>query len=92
MPLFSDPIWREQVEAEKKAKGGRLAVRLHRQLQGVHGAKVGEKCGNCQLLVTHQYGGTYFKCSKARDTRSEASDWRKSWEACGLFQPMNRAS
>jgi len=43
------------------------------------------KCGECSNLVTHKYQDTYYKCSHYGKSSSEATDFRKKWTACGLF-------
>lgn len=45
-------------------------------------------CGSCRHLERHVYGTTFFKCVKARVSRSAATDWRVRWKACGLFEPV----
>lgn len=42
-------------------------------------------CGECPHFVRRQYDKTYFKCSVYGTSHSEASDWRKSYIACGLI-------
>ena len=42
-------------------------------------------CGNCPHFRTFQYVKTYFKCAAYGITPSEATDWRKSYPACGLI-------
>jgi hypothetical protein len=53
-----------------------------------HGRTNGQRCGDCTFLVVNpmESAGTYYKCSKYRITSSAATDWRKKWQACGLFQ------
>lgn len=46
----------------------------------------GHTCGECSNL--EEYRGntrTYRKCKAYGVTDSEASDWAKRWQACGLF-------
>jgi hypothetical protein len=54
----------------------------------LHGC-VENKCGNCVHLVTKKMGGTYFKCDLSLVTAGPATDWRKSWQACGKFKEIN---
>jgi hypothetical protein len=42
----------------------------------------GATCGNCANLYAV---GKYFKCKLGPQSRSEATDWRKKWLACGKF-------
>lgn len=44
------------------------------------------KCGDCNHFVQGKYHDkTLRKCECYGLTHSEASDWAKSWTACGLF-------
>lgn len=44
------------------------------------------KCEECQHLIKGRYNTQFFrKCCVYGATHSEASDWRKKWVACGLF-------
>jgi hypothetical protein len=46
----------------------------------------GATCGQCAMLML--VGGVahrYFKCNLSRKSHSAATDWRKSWPACGQF-------
>ena len=45
----------------------------------------GKKCGECSNLIECMYDKKYFKCRHYSLSSSEASDWRKKWPACGLF-------
>jgi len=44
-------------------------------------------CGSCRHLHTFE-GNTksYFKCMQYGVSKSEATDWRKKWEACGIWE------
>ena len=46
----------------------------------------GKICKTCQFLVTIKAAGTYFKCSQWSLSSSAASDIRKSWPACKLYE------
>lgn len=44
------------------------------------------RCKNCSHFKTYQVGNkTVFKCEVYGVTHSTASDWRKSYPACGMF-------
>lgn len=44
------------------------------------------QCANCKHFKTYNWRGrNYFKCAIYGDSNSEATDWRKSYIACGLF-------
>ena len=63
----------------------RRALARTTKMRGVYGAgPSGARCGSCEQLLTR---GRYFKCAMFGDTRSEASDWRKRWPACGRYTP-----
>ena len=45
-----------------------------------------ESCGDCgNFISVTPTSRTVFKCLRYGNTASEASDWRKSWTACGMF-------
>ena len=50
------------------------------------GRSDGRRCGECSNLVCGRYHDRILrKCKVYGFTHSEASDWVKRWEACGLF-------
>ena len=62
----------------------------------LYGTKEGEICAECEhyLRIRHR-DSNYRKCSIYGVTASEASDWKASYPACGLFpneQPENGVS
>lgn len=63
------------------AKALRKIELMHRQF----GVIEGKTCGQCSNLTEHRYDKLYRKCKIYGETSSEASDWAKSWTACGLF-------
>jgi hypothetical protein len=42
-------------------------------------------CKDCPHFSEKIYSRTYFKCLVYGDSASEATDWRKSYVACGLI-------
>lgn len=51
-------------------------------------ATAGVTCGDCAFLVRSGGGdGSFPKCKAFRISRSEATDWRLRWPACGKFTP-----
>ena len=44
-----------------------------------------KKCKDCPHLFSKQYDKRYYKCKMYGDSNSEATDWAKSWTACGLI-------
>lgn len=50
------------------------------------GSRPGEKCSGCSNLRAASYNcRRYYKCTVYGDTASDATDWAKSWPACGLM-------
>lgn len=50
------------------------------------GKSDGNRCGECSNFVCGRYHDRILrKCEVYGLTHSEASDWAKRWEACGLF-------
>lgn len=44
------------------------------------------RCGDCQNLLCGEYRGKrYAKCLRYGCSHSQATDWAKSWKACGAF-------
>ena len=59
-----------------------------RKLELMHeifGECSGHRCGECSNLERFMSSRSIFKCRAYGITWSEASDWRKKWTACGLF-------
>ena len=51
------------------------------------------KCGNCCHFVQGRYHDRILrKCEVYGLTHSEASDWAKRWQACGLFNKETTAT
>lgn len=51
-----------------------------------YGVTEGQRCGTCAHLFARHYDKAYWKCRKARQSAGAATDWRKSWRACGLWK------
>lgn len=52
----------------------------------VFGKSPGRICDGCPaLLCKHGHGRRYYKCYCYGDSASAATDWAKSWPACGLW-------
>ena len=57
--------------------------RIHTQMLALFGEREGI-CKDCAHLTQNQYG--FYKCKASLSDRMySASDWRKSWKACGKF-------
>ena len=57
---------------------------MHREF----GFSPGHKCQYCDNLIVQQANRRYYKCEVYGATDSEASDWRLSYEACGLYNKV----
>ena len=42
-------------------------------------------CRDCEHLFRCEYSRHYYKCELYGDSRSEATDWRMSYPACGML-------
>jgi len=62
---------------------------MTRKIQLMHdlyGTTPGRRCGECCSFVSGRYYGRILrKCERYGLTHSEATDWAKSWEACGML-------
>jgi hypothetical protein len=43
-------------------------------------------CEACFFLKRTGYSKVYLKCARYGDSRSEATDWRAKWPACGGYR------
>jgi hypothetical protein len=82
--LFGNEIPEDTPIPKKKDNQG--AINAHRELLRLYNERVGETCKNCALLTANHFSKTYYKCSKFSTSGSQSSDWRVSWQACGLFE------
>lgn len=64
----------------------RMAEKAHRQLIALYGTTDGKICQRCVFLLRFRAGHSWLKCAKTSITRSQASDWRAFWQACGLYE------
>lgn len=60
----------------------------HRDMIRIHGeVPLGKTCGECAKLDTRKQGMKRFhKCTARGCSFSSATDHRKKWRACGLFE------
>lgn len=74
----------KRAQAARRKATARL-VKMHGRYG--HG-EPGVKCGGCAHLVSGGGGSdrTFWKYELYGNTRSEASDWRKRWPACGQYR------
>ena len=83
IPPAPAPETRGQAETRRR--------RAHLALMHARHGTAPETCGTCASLVRVQHGGTgALKCGRFGVTRSEASDWRVRWPACGLWRAKER--
>lgn len=66
-----------------------------RKLAAMHkeyGRAYGLRCDGCPSLVLNRgHTRNYYKCKAYGDSASEATDWARSWPACGLHgQPVDK--
>lgn len=60
-----------------------------RKIDAMHhlfGEIEGKRCADCEHLCKKTYNKTYYKCECYGESNSEATDWAKSWTACGLIE------
>ena len=57
---------------------------MHREF----GVCPGKKCQYCDNLIVQQANRRYYKCEVYGVTDSEASDWRMSYDACGMYNKV----
>lgn len=66
-----------------------MATKQQRKIDRIHalfGIYIGHTCGECCNFVSGQYRTKILrKCMVYGLTHSEASDWRKCWTACKMF-------
>lgn len=63
-----------------------MALRKINLMHKYYGREDAYKCGDCNHFVQGKYHDkTLRKCECYGMTHSAASDWAKSWTACGLF-------
>lgn len=62
---------------------------MRRKIEEMHyrfGKTPGKMCEDCSNLIKGRYHGMNLrKCTVYGATHSEVSDWRKKYEACGLY-------
>lgn len=63
-----------------------MTVRKINLMHRMFGINQDRKCGDCDHFVEYNYRTKHLKkCECYGCTRSEASDWAKKWQACGLY-------
>ena len=63
------------------------------KMHELFGVTEGKKCKDCDHLCYYEASKRWYKCGIYGNTSSEATDWRLSYDACGLWnrevKPMN---
>jgi hypothetical protein len=87
MDLFGHPEL-NRPPSTRTEHARRSAVRRLAKMHTLYGhGPEGQTCRDCINLVrTKPHDTGYFKCRLYGFSRSEASDWRQKWAACGRFQ------
>lgn len=62
-----------------------MTIRKIDLMHQVFGVCPGKKCQYCDNLIVQQANRRYYKCEVYGITNSEASDWRLSYDACGMY-------
>lgn len=50
----------------------------------------GARCGDCVHLLGRAYANTYFKCALYGVSNGRATDWCKTYRACGRVTDASR--
>lgn len=52
----------------------------------LYGMEKGKRCGDCKHFLRQSYRGkTYFKCSLYGCSNCQSTDFRVSYDACGMY-------
>ena len=54
---------------------------MHRQFGKIDG----KTCKDCSNLITQTWDTRYYKCLVYGVSKSEATDWRLKYQACGMY-------
>lgn len=54
------------------------------------GKTEGATCANCRHLIRRQYNKVFYKCAVYGLSCSNATDWAKSYAACGLYNKTTK--
>ncbi len=75
------------LEGGEKQKADRIAIHQYKQLISIYGKNDGKRCKACVFAERHRAGSkSFYKCAKAKQSSSLATDWNSTWAACGLFK------
>jgi hypothetical protein len=51
----------------------------------------GRQCRECRFMEANVHSRTYWKCGKRRNTNGPATDHRRRWPGCRLFEGEDNA-
>ena len=81
-PVENYPSWFTKSESSRVNKN----VLTGRHPMGMGIIIDGETCGTCKFIVSIGRNKTYLKCAKSRQTKGPATDIRRKWPACVLWE------
>ena len=61
-------------------------VRKQHAMYHLFGTCEGKRCKDCPHLIRSVWDKTYYKCECYGESHSDATDWAKGWDACGLIE------
>lgn len=61
-----------------------MTIRKIDAMHHYYGFGVG-RCEDCPHFIRHGWDKMYYKCLVYGISNAESTDWRKSWQACGLI-------
>lgn len=59
----------------------RKITAMHRE----YGKNTAHRCADCPNLCVYMANNTWYKCAAYGVSSSAASDWARSWTACGMY-------
>jgi len=70
-----------EITGRKRGNMKNLSVKMHKE----YGVVYGKKCKDCCNLTVKSYANKYFKCTAYGISDWQNTDWRKKYDACGLY-------
>jgi hypothetical protein len=81
----------EKREIEEQFGVPKSLKRIERMHKLYGSGPAGAKCRDCRFMKANVQAKTYWKCTQYSLTHGPATDWRRSWPACGKFQAIDLA-
>ena len=78
--------WPDWFTPSRQAPKQARAVMQGRHPMGLRLAGNGETCGTCAFRKDKRFARGYQKCTKTRQSASQATDIRLKWPACELWE------